>query len=79
MKPQSKIWMDGKLVPWDDAKIHVLTHGLHYGMAIFEGIRAFTTPEGTAIFRLDEHVEPEYGRHLGGRDTAGHFANRDTW
>ena len=57
MKPQSKIWMDGKLVPWDDAKIHVLTHGLHYGMAIFEGIRAFTTPEGTAIFRLDEHVE----------------------
>jgi branched-chain amino acid aminotransferase len=57
MKAQSKIWMDGKLVPWDDAKIHVLTHGLHYGMAVFEGIRAFSTPEGTAIFRLGEHVE----------------------
>lgn len=57
MKPQKKIWMDGTLVPWDDAKIHVLTHGLHYGMAIFEGIRAFQTPKGTAIFRLDEHIE----------------------
>ncbi|MDG6963440.1 MAG: branched-chain amino acid transaminase [Nitrososphaerota archaeon] len=57
MKPQSKIWMDGKLVPWDDAKIHVLTHGLHYGMAIFEGVRAFETPNGTAIFRLGGHVE----------------------
>jgi len=57
MKPQSKIWMDGKLVPWDDAKIHVLTHGLHYGMAVFEGIRAFSTPAGPAIFRLDEHIE----------------------
>lgn len=57
MNPQKKIWMDGKLVPWEDAKIHVLTHGLHYGMSIFEGIRAFSTPEGTAIFRLNEHVE----------------------
>lgn len=57
MKAQKKIWMDGKLVPWEDAKIHVLTHGLHYGMAIFEGIRAFSTPKGTAIFRLEEHVE----------------------
>ena len=57
MKPQEKIWMDGKLVPWNDAKIHVLTHGLHYGMTIFEGIRAFRTPKGTAIFRLDEHIE----------------------
>ena len=57
MKAQKAIWMDGKFVPWDDAKVHVLTHGLHYGMAIFEGIRAFTTPSGTAIFRLDEHIE----------------------
>lgn len=57
MKAQEKIWMEGKLVPWDDAKIHVLTHGLHYGMAIFEGIRAFSTPRGTAVFRLDEHIE----------------------
>lgn len=57
MKAQSKIWMDGKFVDWDNAKIHVLTHGLHYGMAIFEGIRAFSTPGGPAIFRLDEHIE----------------------
>jgi branched-chain amino acid aminotransferase len=57
MKALSKIWMDGKMVDWDDAKIHVLTHGLHYGMAVFEGIRAFQTPNGSAIFRLDEHVE----------------------
>ena len=57
MKAQEKIWMDGKLVPWDDAKIHVLTHGLHYAMAVFEGIRAFSTPDGTVIFRLDEHIE----------------------
>ena len=57
MKAQKKIWMDGKFVDWDDAKIHVLTHGLHYGMAVFEGIRAFSTPEGSAIFRLDEHIE----------------------
>ena len=57
MKAQDKIWMDGNLIDWDDAKIHVLTHGLHYGMAIFEGIRAFNTPRGPAIFRLDEHIE----------------------
>ena len=57
MKAQKKIWMDGKLVDWDDAKIHVLTHGLHYGMAVFEGIRAFSTAEGSAIFRLGEHIE----------------------
>jgi branched-chain amino acid aminotransferase len=57
MQPQKTIWMDGKLVPWGDARIHVLTHGLHYGMAIFEGIRAFNTSEGRAIFRLEEHIE----------------------
>ena len=57
MKAQSKIWMDGKMVDWDDAKIHVLTHGLHYGMAIFEGIRSFKVPGGAAIFRLKEHIE----------------------
>ncbi len=49
--------MDGRFVDWDDAKIHVLTHGLHYGYAIFEGIRCLSTPEGPAIFRLGEHME----------------------
>ncbi len=57
MKPLRKIWMDGKFVPWDDAKVHVLTHALHYSYAIFEGIRAFQTSAGSSIFRLDEHVE----------------------
>ena len=57
MKPQSKIWMDSRFVDWDDAKIHVLTHGLHYGYAVFEGIRCFSTSEGPAIFRLREHME----------------------
>ncbi|MEO8408804.1 MAG: branched-chain amino acid transaminase [Oxalobacteraceae bacterium] len=51
-----KIWQDGTLIDWRDAKIHVLTHSLHYGMAVFEGVRAYHTPQGTAIFRLKEHT-----------------------
>lgn len=51
-----KIWMDGKLIDWRDAKIHVLTHTLHYGMGVFEGVRAYQTREGAAIFRLKEHT-----------------------
>ncbi len=52
------IWMDGKLIPWDDAKVHVLTHSLHYGVAAFEGIRAYVTESGqSAVFRLDKHVD----------------------
>ena len=50
------IWFDGKLVDWRDAKIHVLTHSLHYGMAVFEGVRAYNTDKGTVIFRLHEHT-----------------------
>jgi branched-chain amino acid aminotransferase len=52
-----KIWMDGTLVEWRDAKIHVLTHTLHYGCGAFEGVRAYDTVNGTAIFRLQEHTE----------------------
>ncbi|MES2091573.1 MAG: branched-chain amino acid transaminase [Pseudomonadota bacterium] len=52
-----KIWMDGELVEWRDAKIHVLTHTLHYGCGAFEGVRAYNTVHGTAIFRLREHTE----------------------
>jgi len=48
--------MDGKLVPWDDAKVHVLTHALHYGTGVFEGIRCYETQRGPAIFRLADHV-----------------------
>ncbi|UUX97777.1 branched-chain amino acid transaminase [Aquabacterium sp. J223] len=52
-----KIWMDGQLVDWRDAKVHVLTHTLHYGCGVFEGVRAYNTVNGTAIFRLREHTE----------------------
>ena len=52
------IWLDGKMVPWREAKVHVLTHTLHYGMGCFEGVRAYNTEsDGTAIFRLDEHTD----------------------
>ena len=51
------IWMDGKMVPWREAKIHVLTHTLHYGMGVFEGVRAYKTEQGTAIFRLQDHTD----------------------
>ncbi len=52
-----KIWKDGELIDWRDATIHVLTHTLHYGMGVFEGVRAYKTPQGTAIFRLKEHTQ----------------------
>lgn len=55
-----KIWMNGKMVDHDDANIHVLSHVLHYGSGFFEGIRAYKTDEGTAIFRLDEHIDRLY-------------------
>ena len=57
MKETGKIWMNGRLVPFKDAKVHVLTHALHYSTSIFEGIRCYDTPEGSAIFRLPEHVD----------------------
>jgi len=57
MKEVGKIWMNGKLVPFKNAKIHVLTHALHYSTAVFEGIRCYDTPNGSAIFRLPEHVD----------------------
>ena len=57
MKEVGKIWMNGKLVPFKDANVHVLTHALHYSTAVFEGIRCYNTPNGSAIFRLTEHVD----------------------
>ena len=54
------IWMDGRMVPWREAKVHVLTHTLHYGVGAFEGIRAYKTPQGTALFRLDDHIQRLY-------------------
>jgi branched-chain amino acid aminotransferase len=52
-----KIWFDGKLVNWDDANVHVLSHGLHYGTGVFEGMRCYATAEGPAVFRLDAHLD----------------------
>lgn len=57
IRPLKKIWLDGALVGWDEAKIHVLTHGLHYGYSVFEGIRFHRTSRGPAIFRLDDHLD----------------------
>ena len=57
MQPSEKIWMDGAFVNWADATVHVLTHSLHYGLAAFEGIRCYKGKQGSAIFRLDEHVD----------------------
>jgi branched-chain amino acid aminotransferase len=60
IQPSEKIWMDGTLVPWDEAKIHVLTHSLHYGSGVFEGIRAYETKKGPAVFRLTDHIARLY-------------------
>ncbi len=57
MRATEKIWMNGELVDWNDARVHVGTHGLHYGSGVFEGIRAYETPKGTAVFRLTEHLK----------------------
>ena len=54
---EGEIWIDGSLVQWDQAKIHVLTHGLHYGTAVFEGIRCYKTDNGLAVFRLPDHIQ----------------------
>lgn len=56
MNPEKTIWMDGQFVPWDKAQVHVMTHSLHYGSAVFEGIRSYVTPTGVAIFRLHDHL-----------------------
>ena len=57
IQPVDKIWMDGKLVDWEDATVHVLTHALHYGTGVFEGIRAYETPKGPGVFRLTDHMK----------------------
>lgn len=57
MQETEKIWMNGELIDWADAKVHVGVHGLHYGSGVFEGIRCYDTPKGPAVFRLDEHLQ----------------------
>lgn len=58
--PVARIWMNGEMVNWQDAQVHVLTHTLHYGLGVFEGIRFYKTPEGPGIFRLEDHVRRLY-------------------
>ncbi|MFQ5348529.1 MAG: branched-chain amino acid transaminase [Rhodothalassiaceae bacterium] len=58
--PTDYIWMNGELVPWADAKVHVLSHALHYGTAVFEGIRSYETPWGARLFRLGDHIDRLY-------------------
>ena len=55
--PTDLIWMNGEFIAWEDAKVHVLTHGLHYGTGVFEGVRCYDTELGPAVFRNAEHVE----------------------
>jgi branched-chain amino acid aminotransferase len=57
IQPVAKIWMDGKLVDWEDANVHILTHALHYGSGVFEGLRAYETAQGAAVFRLTDHIK----------------------
>ena len=57
MEATEKIWMNGELVDWDDARIHVGVHGLHYGTGVFEGMRCYDTPKGPAVFRLTDHMQ----------------------
>ncbi len=61
LQATEKIWVDGAFVPWNDAKVHVLTHTLHYGTGVFEGIRCYKTDQGSAVFRLKEHVDRFFG------------------
>ena len=56
MQATEKIWMNGELVDWDDAKIHVASHGLNYGSGVFEGMRCYDTPRGPSVFRLTDHL-----------------------
>jgi branched-chain amino acid aminotransferase len=61
VEKMAKIWMDGKLIPWDEANVHILTHTLHYGLGVFEGIRCYKTHDGkSAVFRLKEHIDRLY-------------------
>jgi len=57
VKSSENVWLDGKLVPWDEATVHVASHAIHYGSSVFEGIRAYALPSGSAVFRLDAHLE----------------------
>lgn len=60
MKKADYIWMDGELKPWEECNVHVMSHALHYGSSVFEGIRAYETPNGPAIFRLEDHIKRLY-------------------
>ena len=77
VKKTDKIWHNGKLIAWDDAKIHVLSHVVHYGSSVFEGIRCYDTKQGPAIFRVREHMRRlvNSGRISGDTDTGVNLAS----
>src|SRR5690606_28533556 len=60
MQYPEQIWFNGKIMPWRDATVHVMAHAIHYGSSVFEGIRAYDTPEGAAVFRLTDHLKRLY-------------------
>jgi branched-chain amino acid aminotransferase len=57
IQPTAKIWHNGNLIPWEKAQLHVMSHVIHYGSSVFEGIRCYAQPEGAAVFRLPEHMQ----------------------
>ena len=60
MKVAQKVWRNGEMIDWDDARIHVMSHVVHYGSSVFEGIRCYNTAKGSAVFRLPEHIPVSY-------------------
>ena len=67
INPTKYIWFNGELVPWEKATVHVMTHALHYGSSVFEGVRCYNTPKGPAVFRLAPHTRSSRVRTIGGR------------
>jgi len=77
LTPTEKIWHNGRMIPWEDARIHVLSHVVNYGSSVFEGIRCYSTPSGPAIFRLPEHVRRMLdSAKIYRMDTLGHTAEQ---
>ena len=60
MNTSELIWFNGEMIPWENATVHVMSHAIHYGSSVFEGVRAYETPNGTAIFRLNDHTKRFY-------------------
>ena len=74
-KLSGHIWLDGEMVPWQEARVHVLTHTFHYGLGVFEGVRAYQTSDGPCIFRLEDHTDRLFrSAHIHEGTTTGQLA-----